>query len=103
VAPGKREEENVDPVFGLSGVALAVCLVAIVVGNVLNYRSMKAGTGPSRTGTRIVLLVLGVPLVAWAVVFVAVTAWRGFWLLLPLALPGAVFGGWMVAAAIRRR
>jgi hypothetical protein len=92
-----------DPILALIVLATTLAVVAVVAGGVLNIRSVRAGAGLSRTGTRIGLLVVGSFQLITAAFLAYGTIRAGAWPLLVLALPFIAFGLAFIRGAIRLR
>ena len=92
-----------DPILALIVLGVTLAMVAVVVGAVLNLRSVRAGAGLSKTGTRITLLVVGSFQLVVAAFGILGTIRAGIWPLLVLALPFIVFGRACIVGAIRLR
>jgi hypothetical protein len=92
-----------DPILTLIVFGTILVVVAVLAGGVLNLRSVRAGAGLSKTGTRITLLVMGSFQLVVAAFGVYGTIRAGVWPLLVLVLPLIAVGLALIAGAFQRR
>ena len=91
-----------DPLIALIVLGGIVVIIAVVIGNVLSYQSIRAGGRISQTGIRIQSGALGAMflLAAGFGAFAMIRA--GVWPLLILLIPIAALGLLFVVATVRR-